>query len=818
MSVVHRKDLKIVLVAMIVIMSLFSQSFMTVSAANNTEVSLATNVKASLLDAQLATTENGQTASFTIQITNSSNQTLPLIDYWARIKGSNGKSYITKLTTDDLAKKTIPANTTGYLTYYATVEKSTTLSQLSIDLIKWDFSVSSYERVLGNLKSTSTGLTAMNADKEALLNNKKLKLKLLNYTMYEDQTYSYINFEMSITNSSSSKIDLSTLSFQSIVTNNQAYTVTPSYSALELKAYEKKNIMLSTSIPKDKWDDKMVLQILSQVSESDTSLLALANFDVKGMKNTAALTIDKVKTLQINGQELSVKAEESAVSQQEGKTYFTSKVTFENISSTDMALPSLQFYVKTFEGLLYPLQIENTEVNLLPKIKQSVTLSGQIPSADILSTSQLVYFLKGEEGSSKTFLGNFKIVLSNGNENTGNTTGTKEKTYNGLKVQQVSLQRTPNGLNDLLVAEFEVTNTSKVSKSKINTTGKFILDSVELNEDTTKIVSLDQTIVVAPGASYRFVAYTTIPYTQSIKKYGFSMSELKADNSKSYIHTFSVDNLYSAKLLAENEDYQIETVGKRGSISFKNSSLYKGNQSNLLYAELEYTNDETRSTNVTQLDGYIKNNKGDIIDITFEAYADKLLPGDTVILTTWATLPRNFSQEGLEYYFGEALSLGENETTAVVNPVYTSNVQVNEEPKTILTKLPIQQYDLSLRDVGAYLMSSTSWVPDTIELTFEYDLDLRDGSPNYTSDHTVIIEFEDLTTPKIVFSKEFTLGNLQNSEDGLTIGKGKQKSFRYTQDFIAQKTFSVYELNVYDVYKGHKKLIGNKVYNFGELK
>lgn len=70
-----------------------------------TSVSLTSGVSVSLYNAQIVKDESGQLAAYTLLVQNNSNSSVQLIDYWAKIKGSNDKTYITKPTTEDKAKK-----------------------------------------------------------------------------------------------------------------------------------------------------------------------------------------------------------------------------------------------------------------------------------------------------------------------------------------------------------------------------------------------------------------------------------------------------------------------------------------------------------------------------------------------------------------------------------------------------------------------------------------------------------------------------------------------------------------------------------------
>lgn len=101
-----------------------------------------------LTDANLIPSASGATASFTFSIYNGDSSAINLVDYWARLKTTGGTKYTLSLLDADKKKKVLPKTTTT-LTYYSEVGSKVTLDQLVVNLIKFDFSVSGYEKTIG---------------------------------------------------------------------------------------------------------------------------------------------------------------------------------------------------------------------------------------------------------------------------------------------------------------------------------------------------------------------------------------------------------------------------------------------------------------------------------------------------------------------------------------------------------------------------------------------------------------------------------------------------------------------------------------------
>src|SRR5690606_26676533 len=451
-----------------------------------------------------------------------------------RIKGKSNKSYVTKLIEADKTKQIVPSKGTTYLTYYTNAEASASLNDFQINIIKWDFSVSSYERVIGTLSAKDYKITPYKRSKEILIDSNKLNVLISNYIMYRDQEYGYINFDMAIRNLSSKSINLDNLKFQATV-GGKSYTITPSYETLTLKGNERKSLTLGVSIPVEALSKELIINGYIDPSEGE---FGIPKFSIQllNLVDTPAVDINTAKIVRINDTSIAFQSDKSTVKTNNNKTELETKITLENKSTFPVAIPDVKYYLKTKEGYLYPLNLAKEEEagNLLPNIKKEISLVGLIPDSKSLTNSQIV--VMQEKDSYRNFLANFKLALG---ASTGPTTNpTASTTYEGLKIEQISSQRTPNDLMDLVVAEFKVTNTSSTAKSKLDLSGQFVLDGVALPSTMTKVYNVDPILALSPNQSYRMLVYTQIPYTQTVNKLGFKM----IDNEKeSDVHTFTVD-------------------------------------------------------------------------------------------------------------------------------------------------------------------------------------------------------------------------------------------------------------------------------------
>ncbi|MCC3374111.1 hypothetical protein [Cohnella sp. REN36] len=112
------------------------------------EISIGNQLSVKLIDSNLIPNENGNVASFTISFNNNGSKDVQFIDYWARLRSNSGAQYTLTLLDTDKKKSKIASKTSQTYTFYAQVGSKETLSNLNLQMIKFDFSVPGFEKSL----------------------------------------------------------------------------------------------------------------------------------------------------------------------------------------------------------------------------------------------------------------------------------------------------------------------------------------------------------------------------------------------------------------------------------------------------------------------------------------------------------------------------------------------------------------------------------------------------------------------------------------------------------------------------------------------
>lgn len=100
--------------------------------------------------------QNGKLATFTITVHNQGSSELQFIDYWVRLKSKSGNKFSARLLPADKDKNQVTPGSSMDITFYAKVNENTSLQDLIVQFIRWDFNQADFESVIGEVAVPST--------------------------------------------------------------------------------------------------------------------------------------------------------------------------------------------------------------------------------------------------------------------------------------------------------------------------------------------------------------------------------------------------------------------------------------------------------------------------------------------------------------------------------------------------------------------------------------------------------------------------------------------------------------------------------------
>lgn len=399
-------------------------------------------------------------------------------------------------------------------------------------------------------------------------------------------------------------------------------------------------------------------------------------------------------------------------------------------------------------------------------------------------------------------------------EGTISSTFTYDTTYS---VKLNGIQRTPMEDSDMLVADIAVTNTSKVSKKVPTISGYFLVNGVQV-ENESKLVALDDTITIGPGETYNYIVYTSVPYTTTISKIGFVATEPVKDKPARKLYQFSGQAVNTVPVYQKNNPYKITNTGKHATVQLIRNSILKNDSSSVFYAEFVIQNKESRLANLAKLGAYLKDKNGQIVPITFATMKDKVMPNGKVLMSAWAALPSGFDQTAYGLFIGQSVETApaQGATTAqsvIIKPV---NYQLGKEEATTNTTLQhvsFASYDLSIQKARAELQVNGGFNVEGIQLKMEYTLSKDTQYDFVAGEHKVMLEFINNDNKKATYTKTFNLMAVEGAQ-GELLKEGTAIPltvlFNDTQVQSQINDYDSYTLNVYDVFQNAKILVGSK--------
>jgi len=111
---------------------------------------------------------------------------LDMYDYWARVVSSKGITYSVQLHPDDRSVTSVAPGSSATMHYFARVSADVRLDELTIRVVQFDFSVSDYERTIGEFPlSTALSVVPANTSKYFEVKGAPIYSKVKEYTAME---------------------------------------------------------------------------------------------------------------------------------------------------------------------------------------------------------------------------------------------------------------------------------------------------------------------------------------------------------------------------------------------------------------------------------------------------------------------------------------------------------------------------------------------------------------------------------------------------------------------------------------------------------
>jgi len=761
----------------------------------------------------------GRTVRFTVSLYNGGATELQFIDYWVRLRSAGGSQFSPTLFEADKDKNRVAPKTTETFSFYASVSDTTKLSDLTFDIIKWDFSVSSFQRTLGSLKIPAMyqPVTPAGSLLSTSINGvpAKAQVKRSSISKTSDKYIASIVFEFE--NAGSKSFAIPAYEYAIVTADGLTYPLTvsglPQNASLHPRF--KEEITLRGELPAS-LENKNWKLVLSE-KQGDTMTVPSMSFFLPAStagEVSDSVAIGSAKDLLVTDQKIEAKVTRTVRNENDKNFLAAIRFSFKNTGTKPVTLPKYTFQIETSAGLRYPVTADLNNVSVDPLVEREIEMRATVPNSVGKDGWKLILNEPADASDPASDVSQLaKFDLPNDNpigldQGSAYSYSNEAGTYS---IQFENVQRVPWEDEDILSASFEIKNPGKTSLPVPEIVGYFMLDDKIKVEAT--MLQKDTVLAIKPGGSINLQLYGKIPYT-------YEYSDLKVYlQEKTGTGEGDVANIvdFTAKgtsnklpVVKIGQKHKIEGVGRATEISVRDVRSYEGTDSNLFTTLIDMKNLEKRFNDLTKLYGYYTTADGNVYPAEISNTTSKVLPSGVASVLISAPMSKAVDLTKLELVLGEAVTGGKftsnGEADSFVNAVAYQLPSEPKEPKTEFDQLTFFPYTLSMTDVRAKLASAES-----ILFSFNYTLSKNTFVTTDNDEREIILEFED-KQGSVAFTKTITLGSGEASSSKLIVGAKKNYELEIEDKYILMKLqyLNGFTVKIYDQYQGQSKLIAQK--------
>ncbi|MEB3100059.1 hypothetical protein [Ferviditalea candida] len=499
----------------------------------------------------------------------------------------------------------------------------------------------------------------------------------------------------------------------------------------------------------------------------------------------------------------------------------------ENSGNLSAVLPSLQFYIRTSNGDIFPMDASGLQSGLImpPATGAQVTISGTLPATVNQKGLQLLVSRtitttnsntgssssssSSQQSSSSTVLPiaiyqlklDAKYPASKDNKYSFST---KDGTYS---VQFDSLQRWPWNDQDLLTADFTLSNPTDHTLPIPQFTGKFQINhAVTVTAGT---VSTDSISTLQPGQKKRIQLQGKIGFGESLESV-----EIFLQNGLSDIMHLTLSQLSNTPEVKSGQSYTLNDVGASYSVTVSSKDTFAGDSDDIIAAKVDMQNLEKRTIPLTNLTAQFVAPDGSVFPAEITSITQKIIPQAKASLLVWGNFPKGYDASGLQVLLGESVTAGHStpsggQPDAFTNAVIYGLPDEHTEVQSGLGQINLFPYTLNISNTNfPYFVYDKA--TNTFDLNFSFDYDFSKNSlvtANMDNRH-VIVELLDGNGSQLL-SQELDFVDTKSGNPVLKLGSDTMKLHATVSEISFNS--SSYTVNIYSEFQsGHKKLLAQQ--------
>lgn len=746
-------------------------------------------------------------AFFTLSVYNGDNTSLDFMDYWVELLSTTGAKFPIQALASEKKSGIVAPKTTRDFVFSSLVDSNVNYNNLSFKIVKWDFSLPNYTKTIGQINVTSKYINSVPSN-TFYIDSNKIKSSLGTGNKFSLGGTNQIEVDVNLENISQYEFEL--LDYQYYIRTRSGLVLRLAIEGLENKKllpYEKKAITLRTLLKSN--IDLNGAQILVTSLEGESKLeVPKGIYNISwNSKDTLTVNQDKKASLDIQGINAESRIVNVYTDQSGNQNGVQLTLGWLNKGNEAIVLPKYKFEIMDSKGVRYPVTLPEAEGThqLVPNVETEINLQATLPSDVTKGLKLLIKKPKDEANPLEYVTGSFLLNQIQALEGVTSKIYKSVKGSYEIKVSQV--ERLPWGNQDLVNLFIEVKNNGKASQVIPELSGLLRINGILINEDKVNIIRLDQSGIIKPGESTKFVATTKIPYTYDTSDVSLNLSDKVSESSKQTIGLFKTTDIKEIPIVGPLDSYKIETIGRRSSLDLLHTYTFKGNDNDLIYSEFKYTNHEKRYSKLPVLKAFLKTKEGEYLEAKADIIKSSVKQDGSAILTIKSEVPKTLINNGdLQLVVGTAMNGKDYSTDEVSDgfigaqafklPKSQDNVQSDlfnlaiEPYQFTLNRLITMLIDVSNVKLGIKYTLTKSALYNVIEKQSKMYFEITDGIQSYGT--SVEIEPE--------------------TDEGLKVGDELEIEVPIAGSQLGNIINNGYKINVYEEVDGFKRLLGSKKY------
>lgn len=765
--------------------------------------------------------DKGKTFFMVFTIKNESNEEVDFNKYWFNIQATNGAKFKPQLAG---ALEKIPAKSERVIELTLQTPLTISGADLRIQVIRWDFSVTGFQRKIGDFRIPKGYKNAAPPFAVQIVKNDAIPLRtaITRTGMSEDTKYQYVTFTMEIKNEGS---QTAVLGDQEMVLRTSTGVQFPmrsnDWKGVSIQPFDQAKFDFVGSIPKAisiknaqiVWFKKVTS---SKAKAESGSLNVPVAFFILGSPSATGLLVpaEQNTRLEIDKKSIEISIKSATAKIVNTQRQISIALNLTNQSSSSVAkIPTYDLRIKTKTGELYDVNTEPlTKVSLLPKIMRTVTVNASMPKETKLEQLVLVVSevlgasAAGATGATTSTGADIRIPVASfalefkdiEEKSSSEPFNYADENYD-YEVRIQEIERLPWTRDDFLYVYAEVTNRSLGVAPVPTWDGKVWFDGIATKKTDLSLININNPSALAPGEKIQLIYRGNLSFTQKYKKLNIQLTNKVNEEIVDVLQAVDTRSVGSSTLATLQPKYIVVPEGIRSELTVIGTRIYQSDTNDLVYTQMEWINQETRQATPPAFYAYYRTQDGSTYPATIVHTANKIGPQQKTLLSMRSTFSKNIKRDNMQLFVGLGLK-----GTALANQGEALDGYVNLRAMTLgfetsdvknnLSNLFLRPYTFS---VSQYIVTPTSG--STFDLKMTYKLDRSTDYVEYPPDKKLLFEIKDVWTGNTGVEEVILDG-----EKALKLGT-EEITIKF--DNVNLVTFQTYSIRVYELVDKQKRLL-----------